>query len=93
MTPEDCDDSCEACNNVYNEGTEEIDDSEIFNYQVKYVDDDGLAHTRIIEATKVYADDDHVELWLEDTLLLMIQKTSVQQVRNISVLDMNPENM
>lgn len=80
-----------------NEGTEspqetetpqETEEWDLYTYQLKYVEDDGTAVTKLLEATHIHTDDDHVEIWDGDILLLMIQRMSVRNIRNVSELDM-----
>lgn len=68
--------------------TEEDETWDLYTYQLRYVADDGEVVTNLIEATHVHTDDDHVEIWDHDILLFMIQRHSVQQLRNVSELDM-----
>lgn len=62
-------------------------DWDLYTYQLKYVNDNGVEITNLIEATHAHTDDDHVEFWDNDVLLLMVQRHSVRQVRNVTVMD------
>lgn len=66
----------------------QLDDYDIYTYQLTYVDDNGVEVTCLIDATHVHTDDDHVEIWNDDILLLMMQRISVRNLRNVSVMDM-----
>lgn len=72
------------------ETTNSTEDAEVlYNYQVRYVDaETGEETTKLIEATQIIADEDHLEMWLFNVMMLTIQKEALIQVRNVSKLDM-----
>lgn len=81
--------SCESGDKETTGTAEETQEEwNVYTYQVKYVEDNGSVITKLVEATHIHTDDDHVEIWWDDVLILMIQRMSLRQIRNVSLLDM-----
>lgn len=76
-------DSCTQCEPTENEGESPV----LQNYQITYVKPNGATVTELIAADEVYSDD-LLEFWLGGIAQLMVDASAVQQVRNVSALDM-----
>lgn len=57
-------------------------------YQITYVNIAGVTVTELISATQALLEGELVELWDGDDLILAVSETAVQQIRNVSLLDM-----
>lgn len=57
-------------------------------YQITYVNIAGVTVTELISATQALLEGELVELWDDDDLILAVSETAVQQIRNVSLLDM-----
>lgn len=70
--------NCEHSTEYYN----------VYTYEITYVGIDGITKTQLIDATTVITDGELVELWDGDDLIFAVSDASVQQIRNVSRLDM-----
>lgn len=75
--PKPCDHSSEDSGNL-----------PVCTYQITYTNIAGVSVTELVDATDVCLDGDLVELWDGHDLILGIQECAVQQIRNVSRLDM-----
>lgn len=76
---------CPASQNL---SFEDSGNRHVCTYEITYTDNNMVPHTELIDATHVHTDGPLVELWDGDDLILGVQEDAVQQIRNVSRLDM-----
>lgn len=74
---------------VETEDATPIEEWDIYTFELCYVDDAGEVVTKLLDATHAETDDDHVEFWDGEILLLMVQRSAIRNIRNVTLLDMN----